>query len=250
MPMESPSSTFMGMEASAQELPLPSPTSLSHDMSTSSLNESLASDSATNSPASLKAERRKQKKKFSPGGADGLLPILIYLTIHARVPHLRLSSRFIMIARNPNKLKGESEYYFTLFQLVISWLERVDASDLTIDKDEYDRCMRAAETNLVEEEKRREADLAAAAEAKLVAQSSVDAKALEDRKSAETSMGTKASPQQGGIEGKFRFLHSELSDLTWQDVGPLLEEYKSLAHTLIRLQRTSKSRVDLNKPLS
>jgi len=92
----------------------------------------------TNGP-SVPGKSAKKNYVARLGGAEGLLPMLIYCTLKSGLPHVHLTIRYISEARLPQKLAGEPEYYVTMFQLAISFLERVDASQLSIDPELYER---------------------------------------------------------------------------------------------------------------
>ncbi|EGC29397.1 hypothetical protein DICPUDRAFT_159036 [Dictyostelium purpureum] len=73
----------------------------------------------------------------SPGGADDFLPHLIYVIIHANVPHLVSNFEFISKFCNPEQLRMERYYYLTTFGIAITFIENIDAKQLKIDPEEY-----------------------------------------------------------------------------------------------------------------
>lgn len=66
-------------------------------------------------------------------GADAFLPVLIYATLRANPPHLYSNLQFIHRFRNPAKLTGEAGYYLTHMFGAVAFIERLDASQLSID---------------------------------------------------------------------------------------------------------------------
>jgi Rab5 GDP/GTP exchange factor len=52
-------------------------------------------------------------------GADEFMPLLIYVTLKARPPNLHSNLLFIQRFRHPDRLGGETGYYFTM--LVRRW---------------------------------------------------------------------------------------------------------------------------------
>jgi hypothetical protein len=49
----------------------------------------------------------------APGGADDLLPVLIYVTIKAQVPQLHSNLQYVLRFRMEHRLRSEAAYYFT-----------------------------------------------------------------------------------------------------------------------------------------
>ncbi|KAJ1918235.1 hypothetical protein H4219_002707 [Mycoemilia scoparia] len=72
-------------------------------------------------------------------GADKFLPILIYVVITANPPKLVSNVNYISRFRSPSKLNAEAGYYFTNMMGCIAFIESMDASCLSIDKQEFDR---------------------------------------------------------------------------------------------------------------
>ncbi|KAI9595403.1 hypothetical protein BDF19DRAFT_441790 [Syncephalis fuscata] len=71
-------------------------------------------------------------------GADIFLPILIYVVIKANPEQLVSNVQYISRFRHPSRLESEAGYYLTNLLSVISFLERLDASLLSITKEEFD----------------------------------------------------------------------------------------------------------------
>ena len=95
----------------------------------------------------------------SPAGADDFLPLLIYTVIKASPPHLHsniqyvyqrtavrytrdshaLWYRYIRRFRNPSQMIAEHGYYCTQLESAVHFIDTLDASQLTIDPDEFTR---------------------------------------------------------------------------------------------------------------
>ncbi|RKP09183.1 hypothetical protein THASP1DRAFT_7808, partial [Thamnocephalis sphaerospora] len=71
-------------------------------------------------------------------GADKFLPILIYVVIKANPEQLVSNVQYISRFRHPSRLESEAGYYLTNLMGVISFLERMDASSLSISREEFD----------------------------------------------------------------------------------------------------------------
>lgn len=67
------------------------------------------------------------------GNADTFLPILIFVTLKANPPHLHSNLQYIQRFRNPAKLMGETGYFLTHMMGAVAFIEKVDASQLSID---------------------------------------------------------------------------------------------------------------------
>ncbi|KAI7851596.1 hypothetical protein BDC45DRAFT_486285, partial [Circinella umbellata] len=72
------------------------------------------------------------------GGADKFLPILIYVVLRANPPRLVSNVQYISRFRNPEHLQSESGYYLTNLMGSITFIESMDASSLSITKEEFD----------------------------------------------------------------------------------------------------------------
>jgi hypothetical protein len=73
----------------------------------------------------------------SPAGADEFVPILNFVVLKANPSQIHSNIQFIMQFRAPNKLITEAGYYFTHLESTITWLEKLDASMLTIEHATY-----------------------------------------------------------------------------------------------------------------
>jgi hypothetical protein len=71
-------------------------------------------------------------------GADKFLPVLIYVVIKADPEQLVSNVQYIARFRQPAKLESEAGYYLTNLMGVISFLEKMDSSSLSITQEEFD----------------------------------------------------------------------------------------------------------------
>ncbi|ORY95537.1 hypothetical protein BCR43DRAFT_493140 [Syncephalastrum racemosum] len=71
-------------------------------------------------------------------GADKFLPILIYVILRANPPRLISNVQYISRFRNPDHLQSESGYYLTNLMGSITFIESMEASSLSISKEEFD----------------------------------------------------------------------------------------------------------------
>ncbi|KAL0489397.1 vacuolar protein sorting protein VPS9 [Acrasis kona] len=95
----------------------------------------------------------RSNPKESPG-ADAFLPILIYLVMKANTPHLHSNLKYIMDFRNPEKMLSESGYFLTNLQSSAIFWETVDYTNLSINKQEYDKLINGQYFNDDEEEEK------------------------------------------------------------------------------------------------
>jgi hypothetical protein len=70
-------------------------------------------------------------------GADELLPLLIFVVIRANLARLYSHTQYISMYRGAEGLLTEPGYYFTQLMSAIAFLERCDASLLTITPEEF-----------------------------------------------------------------------------------------------------------------
>eukprot|EP00002_Diphylleia_rotans_P003267 TRINITY_DN12236_c0_g1_i1.p1 TRINITY_DN12236_c0_g1~~TRINITY_DN12236_c0_g1_i1.p1 ORF type:complete len:471 (+),score=92.45 TRINITY_DN12236_c0_g1_i1:57-1469(+) len=71
--------------------------------------------------------------------ADEFLPLLIWIVLCASPHHLPSNLRYISRYRNPTKLISETSYYFTNFELAVSFIENLDATHLKMTAEEFER---------------------------------------------------------------------------------------------------------------
>eukprot|EP00164_Ancoracysta_twista_P004941 GFYU01006722.1.p1 GENE.GFYU01006722.1~~GFYU01006722.1.p1 ORF type:complete len:484 (-),score=99.48 GFYU01006722.1:16-1467(-) len=72
-------------------------------------------------------------------GCDEFLPLFIYVTLKGVPEYLWANINYISRYRNPSKLSGEAGYFFTQLCSAVSFLEMADSSQLSIEKEEFDR---------------------------------------------------------------------------------------------------------------
>ncbi|KAG4302487.1 hypothetical protein PCANB_001297 [Pneumocystis canis] len=76
--------------------------------------------------------------------ADKFISILILIILKTNPKHLISNIQYISRFRNPEKLSGESEYYFSSFIGAITFIENLDKSSLTISDEEFERNLECA----------------------------------------------------------------------------------------------------------
>jgi hypothetical protein len=133
--------------------------------------------------------------------ADDFLPVLIFVVLQAKVPHLYSNVQYIMRYRHHTRMVSEAAYHFTNLSSVVAFFEHCSAGDFSIDTKQYDTHMAGFHE-------------AAAPSTQSVDQQARTAEAV-------------ALPH--------RFVDSELSDLRVGDVKILLAEYKLLARAFDEL---------------
>ena len=79
---------------------------------------------------------------------DEFLPVLIYTLIRANPPSLNSNLLYISRFRNPNRLRGETAYYFTNMLAAVEFIQKMDKDTLTIDPQEYEQFIIAAKETL------------------------------------------------------------------------------------------------------
>ncbi|GAM83529.1 hypothetical protein ANO11243_015170 [Dothideomycetidae sp. 11243] len=82
--------------------------------------------------------------------ADSFVPLLIYTVLRANPPHLVSNVQYILRFRNQDKLNGEAGYYISSLSGVISFIETLDRTNLTISDDEFERNVEAAVSAIAE----------------------------------------------------------------------------------------------------
>ncbi|RZC16154.1 Vacuolar protein sorting-associated protein 9A isoform C [Glycine soja] len=91
--------------------------------------------------------------EYVPAGADGFLPVLIYVTIKANPPKLHSNLKFIKLYTRQAKLISEAEYYFTNLVSAKTFIVDLNAKSLSMDEIKYKESMQAAKlTNKVTSE--------------------------------------------------------------------------------------------------
>lgn len=79
------------------------------------------------------------RQSRSEESADDFLPILIYVVIKAQPQHLISNVNYIQRFRNQEMLSGEAAYYLSSLVGVISFIETLDRSALSITDEEFER---------------------------------------------------------------------------------------------------------------
>ncbi|KAK0278930.1 hypothetical protein LTR91_014532 [Friedmanniomyces endolithicus] len=85
--------------------------------------------------------------------ADAFVPLLIYTVLRAQPEHLVSNVQYIWRFRNQNKLGGEAGYYMSSLMGVVTFIENVDRTNLTISDEEFERRVEQAVSAITEENK-------------------------------------------------------------------------------------------------
>lgn len=93
------------------------------------------------------------KNSRSDQSADGFVPILIYTVLRARPEHLVSNVQYIWRFRNQDKLGGEAGYYMSSLMGVVSFIENLDRTNLTITDEEFETNVEQAVSAIAEENK-------------------------------------------------------------------------------------------------
>nr|POE47557.1 vacuolar protein sorting-associated protein 9a [Quercus suber] len=96
------------------------------------------------------------KNAKSDQGADSFVPLLIYTVLRARPEHLVSNVQYIWRFRNQDKLGGEAGYYMSSLMGVISFIENLDRTNLTISDEEFEINVEQAVSAIAEENKSEE----------------------------------------------------------------------------------------------
>uniref|UniRef100_A0A7S1KTD5 VPS9 domain-containing protein n=1 Tax=Percolomonas cosmopolitus TaxID=63605 RepID=A0A7S1KTD5_9EUKA len=75
-------------------------------------------------------------------GADVFLPVLLYLVLQANPPCLHSNIKYINDYRNPDKMMSEAGYFLTNIQGAESFWLNCDATQLSINEEDFDRLLR------------------------------------------------------------------------------------------------------------
>ncbi|KAF2156055.1 hypothetical protein K461DRAFT_284706 [Myriangium duriaei CBS 260.36] len=90
------------------------------------------------------------KNNKTDQSADSFVPLLIYTVLRANPPHLASNVQYILRFRNQDKLNGEAGYYISSLSGVISFIENLDRTNLTISDEEFERNVEAAVSAIAE----------------------------------------------------------------------------------------------------
>jgi len=85
--------------------------------------------------------------------ADAFVPLLIYTVLHARPEHLASNVQYTWRFRNQDKLGGEAGYYMSSLMGVVTFIENLDRTNLTITDKEFERNVEQAVSAIAEKNK-------------------------------------------------------------------------------------------------
>ncbi|KAK8196732.1 hypothetical protein M8818_006899 [Zalaria obscura] len=173
----------------------------------------------------------------SDQSADAFVPLLIYTVIKANPDHLVSNVQYITRFRNQDKLGGEAGYYISSLMGVISFVENLDRTNLTISDDEFERNVEAAVSTIAEGHRKDEyeAQTHAAPAPRLQEKSSLSRPEVTPRNSMEaerasprrTASNREKGPSEEGEEnaavaGLLRTIQKPLSTIgrIFSDEGP------------------------------
>lgn len=82
--------------------------------------------------------------------ADSFIPLLIYTVLRANPDHLVSNVQYILRFRNQEKLGGEAGYYISSLMGVVTFVENLDRTNLTVTDEEFERNVEAAVSTIAE----------------------------------------------------------------------------------------------------
>ena len=89
-------------------------------------------------------------------GADDIFPAFIFTLVHAHPRHFLLDLRWVSVGRYPEGMRGECEYWVTMAESAIVFIERMNEQSLRVEKEgEFDSEMNKARARREEERRRR-----------------------------------------------------------------------------------------------
>ncbi|KAK4560387.1 hypothetical protein LTR86_005583 [Recurvomyces mirabilis] len=88
--------------------------------------------------------------------ADAFIPLLIYTVLRARPESLVSNVQYIWRFRNQDKLGGEAGYYMSSLMGVVTFIENLDRTTITISDEEFERNVEHAVSAIAEENKEQE----------------------------------------------------------------------------------------------
>ncbi|WPG99640.1 Hypothetical protein R9X50_00245900 [Acrodontium crateriforme] len=88
--------------------------------------------------------------------ADTFVPLLIYTVLHARPEHLVSNVQYIWRFRNQDKLGGEAGYYMSSLMGVVTFIENLDRTNITISDEQFERNVEQAVSAIAEKNKSEE----------------------------------------------------------------------------------------------
>jgi hypothetical protein len=90
------------------------------------------------------------KNNKSDQSADAFVPLLIYTILRANPEHLVSNLQYILRFRNQDKLGGEAGYYISSLMGVVTFIENLDRTNLTITDEEFEKNVEAAVSQIAE----------------------------------------------------------------------------------------------------
>ncbi|GIZ40278.1 hypothetical protein CKM354_000362400 [Cercospora kikuchii] len=90
--------------------------------------------------------------------ADAFVPLLIYTVLRARPEHLVSNVQYIWRFRNQDKLGGEAGYYMSSLMGVVTFIENLDRTNLTISDAEFEQNVERAVSAIAEKNRADEHD--------------------------------------------------------------------------------------------
>ncbi|KAG8626034.1 hypothetical protein KVT40_006435 [Elsinoe batatas] len=96
------------------------------------------------------------KNNKTDQSADSFVPLLIYTVLKANPTHLVSNVQYILRFRNQDKLGGEAGYYISSLMGVISFVENLDRTNLTISNEDFEANVEAAVSAIAEGHKAEE----------------------------------------------------------------------------------------------
>ena len=88
--------------------------------------------------------------------ADAFIPLLIYTVLRARPESLVSNVQYIWRFRNQDKLGGEAGYYMSSLMGVVTFIENLDRTTITISDEDFERNVEHAVSAIAEENKEQE----------------------------------------------------------------------------------------------
>ncbi|KAK5137374.1 hypothetical protein LTR08_008952 [Meristemomyces frigidus] len=88
--------------------------------------------------------------------ADAFVPLLIYTVLRARPEHLVSNVQYIWRFRNQDKMGGEAGYYMSSLMGVVTFIENLDRTNLTISDEDFERYVEQAVSAIAEKNKEEE----------------------------------------------------------------------------------------------
>ncbi|KXT17713.1 hypothetical protein AC579_3599 [Pseudocercospora musae] len=88
--------------------------------------------------------------------ADAFVPLLIYTVLRAHPDNIVSNVQYIWRFRNPDKLGGEAGYYMSSLMGVVSFIENLDRTNLTITDEEFEKNVEQAVSEIAEKNRAEE----------------------------------------------------------------------------------------------